>query len=246
MLPRGSPTVLAIAGGLLVVHTCTLVGGALSKVTIVVCAFALMVGGPIAILAWIGSLPDLDEKRRQRRRLQNIERSEASLWQRTLLELEPSASAPLAQANYPMHHRAATSGKLDVLSRVVDALAVWMRERNSAKRPVLALLAVVASALGFAGCSTSVPPPEAWAHVRPGMGTTELVAVVGGPDYVRSNGTAEVWQYCRDSRGFPGRDEGRYAKYFTAVLVDGQVVREVHPYRVASSASCEDYYRADF
>lgn len=246
MLPRGSPTVVAIAVGLLVVHSCTLVG--MSKVTIAFCAFALMIGGPIAILAWFGSLPDLDERRRQRRRLLKIEKAQASLWQRTLIELEPSVSAPRPHAEYPARRRDASSSKHDVhraLARVGDALAAELRElreRKSARRPILALLLAVASALGVAGCSMGVPP-EAWAHVRAGMGTTELVALVGGPDYVRSNGTAEVWQYCRD---FPGRDEGRFAKYFTAVLVDGQVVREVHPYRVASSAGCEDYYRADF
>jgi hypothetical protein len=104
----------------------------------------------------------------------------------------------------------------------------------------LALGLAAASAVGLSGCGV---PPEAWAAVRPGMGTTELVSLVGGPDYVRSNGTAEVWQYCRD---WPGRDEGRYARYYTAILVDRQTVREIQPYPVASSAGCEDFYRAEF
>lgn len=79
--------------------------------------------------------------------------------------------------------------------------------------------------------------------VRPGMGTTQLVSLVGGPDYVRSNGTTEIWQYCRD---FPGRDEGRWARYYTAIVVDRQTVREIQPYPVASNAGCEDFYRAEF
>jgi hypothetical protein len=118
-----------------------------------------------------------------------------------------------------------------------------VREGKRATRPILALWLAAASALGLAGCGV---PPEAWAAVRPGMGTTELVSLVGGPDYIRSNGTAEVWQYCRDFPGFPLRDEGRYARYYTAVLVDRQTVREVQPYPVLSAAGCEDFYRAEF
>ena len=87
------------------------------------------------------------------------------------------------------------------------------------------------------------PEPLAWDVLRPGMGTAELTALVGPPQQIKSNGTLEVWQYCRD---FPGRDEGRWARYYTAVLVDRQVVQQVQPYPVMSAAGCEDYYRAEF
>ncbi len=75
------------------------------------------------------------------------------------------------------------------------------------------------------------------------MGTAELVSIAGGPDYVRSNGTNEIWQYCRD---FYGRDEGRFARYYTTVLVDKQTVQDVRPYPVLSNAGCEEFYRANF
>lgn len=240
MLPRRPALILAV--GLLTVHACALLGGAMSEAVVVFCAFALMIGAPIIILAWFGSSSDLDEKRRQRHRRLENEKSEAVLWQRTLRELQLSA--------WPLLHPAALSGSDQngsdgtsahrVFARVAAALTGWVREGRRATRPILALCLAIASTIGVAGCGV---PPEAWAAVRPGMGTTELVSLVGGPDYIRSNGTAEVWQYCRD---FPGRDEGRYARYYTAILVDRQTVREVQPYPVASSAGCEDFYRAEF
>lgn len=244
MLPRSSPLLLLVsAGGLLAVHACIMLGGAMREAAVAFCAFALMIGSPIAILAWFGSLFDLDEKRRARHRQLKNEKSEALLWKRTLLELQPSAWPPqhrpvlsgsglIGSDGRPASHRA--------FARVAAALARWFREGKRVKRPILALCLAIASTIGIAGCGV---PPEAWAMVRPGMGTAELVALVGGPDYIRSNGTAEVWQYCRD---FPGRDEGRYARYYTAVLVDRQQVREVRPYPVFSAAGCEDFYRAEF
>ena len=231
---------LILAAGLLTVHACALLGGTMSKAAVVFCAFALMIGAPIIILAWFGSLTDREEKRQARHRHLRHARSEALLWQRTLHELQPAwpalAHAPKERVSALRRGRA----------RVAAALApwlgkgTWLREVKSIRRSILALCLAVASAIGLAGCGVQ---PEAWAAVRPGMGTTELVSLVGGPDYIRSNGTAEVWEYCRD---FPGRDEGRYARYYTAILVDRQTVREVQPYPVASSAGCEDFYRAEF
>jgi hypothetical protein len=240
MLPRCYALVLATAAALLVALTCIQLDAA--EAAVVFCAFALMVASPIAILAWFGSLSDLDEKRRAgRRQLQN-ERSEALLWQRTLQELHPSAWAHLHHASGSTAHPNGSQGKFvdRAFACVAAALATWAGEAKRVTRPILALCVTVASTLGIVGCGV---PPEAWGMVRPGIGTTELVALVGGPDYVRSNGTAEVWQYCRD---FPGRDEGRYARYYTAVLVDKQVVQQVQPYPVMSAAGCEDYYRAEF
>jgi hypothetical protein len=240
MLQRRPALILAALAGLLTVHACALLGGAMSEATVVFCAFALMIGAPIIILAWFGSLTDREEKRQARHRHMRHARSEALLWQRTLHELQPAwpalTHAPRERVS------ALRRGRARVAAALTPWLGkgTWLREVKSIKRSILALCLAVASATGLAGCGV---PPEAWAAVRPGMGTTELVSLVGGPDYIRSNGTAEVWQYCRD---FPGRDEGRYARYYTAILVDRQTVREVQPYPVASSAGCEDFYRAEF
>jgi hypothetical protein len=240
MLPKGSSLVIAGAATLLVVHASIMLGRAMSEAALAFCAFALMIGAPITILAWFGSLTDREEKRQARRRHKRHARSEALLWQRTLHELQPAWPAP---AHAPKERVSALRrGRARVAAALAPRLGkgTWLREVKSIKRSILALCLAVASAIGLAGCGV---PPEAWAAVRPGMGTTELVSLVGGPDYIRSNGTAEVWQYCRD---FPGRDEGRYARYYTAILVERQTVREVQPYPVASSAGCEDFYRAEF
>jgi hypothetical protein len=238
MLPRRPSLFVAAAVAVLAVHALTMLGRAASEAALAFCAFALMIGAPVAVLVWFGSLTDREANDQARRRRLQGARAEALLWQRTLHDLQP-AWAPLVHSeekHVPASRRA----------RVAAALApwlrreAWLREERSIPRSILALCLAVASTLGLAGCGV---PAEAWAMVRPGMGTTELVSLVGGPDYIRTNGYAEVWQYCRD---FPGRDEGRYARYYTAVLVSGQTVKEVQPYPVASSAGCEDFYRAEF
>jgi hypothetical protein len=214
----------------------------MSEAAIVFCAFALMIAGPIAILVWCGSLSELEEKRKANRHRLKSEKSDALLWQRTLHDLEPFDSAHLHRARDSARESIGANGESDhhTFAHVAAALATLVGVGKRATSPILALCVTVASTLGIAGCGV---PPEAWAAVRPGMGTKDLVALVGGPDYVRSNGTVEVWQYCRD---FPGRDEGRYARYYTAVIVDKREVREVQPYPAVSAAGCEDYYRADF
>lgn len=235
MLPRGSSLVLAGAAGMLALHVCISLGTGTSEAVVAFCAFALMIAGPIAILVWFGSLSDRDERLRARRRRRDAEDAQALLWQRTLreLEAEPNLATPMVYAR-------TTTAPDSALAKVAAALAASIDEAKRATRPILTLCLVVASAIGLPGCGV---PPEAWAAVRPGMGTAELVSLVGGPDYVRSNGTGEVWQYCRD---WPGRDQGRYARYYTAVLVDRQQVREVQPYAVFSDAGCEDFYRSEF
>jgi hypothetical protein len=238
MLPRGSRLLFATAAGLLVVHASILLGGPLREAAVAFCALALLVGAPIAVLVWFGSLSELEAKRSERRRQVKLQRSEALLWQRTLEELRLSAGAP-PRGPAPSMSEASHSVE-PALARVGAALARSVDEGKRATRPILALFLAVASSIGFAGCGV---PAEAWAFVRPGMGTAELVSVVGGPDYVRSNGPVEVWQYCRD---FPGRDEGRYARYYTAVLVENEQVKDVRPYPVLSNAGCKDFYRAEF
>jgi hypothetical protein len=65
---------------------------------------------------------------------------------------------------------------------------------------------------------------------------------------VRSNGTNEIWQYCRDLhwRERFWRDEGRFAEYYTTVLVNNQTVQDIKPYPVLSDAGCQEFYRASF
>src|SRR5688572_16901752 len=130
MLPRGSRLILATAAVLITVHACVWLGGAMSEAAIAFCSFALMIAGPIFILAWFGSLSELDEKRRARERQVNNQKSDALLWQKTLQEFQPSARGylhrPSSSANDPNSadgrsaHRAFTS--------VASALAPWLSE----------------------------------------------------------------------------------------------------------------------
>jgi len=242
MLPKGSALVIAAVAAVLLVHSCILLGG--GQFAVVFCIFALMIAGPIAILAWFGSLPDLDERARTRRHELTLERADALLWQRTLAEQQPFAASRVYVSPPPVRIRKrqrASRTALSLLSRVAGAFSRLTWEGKRFVRPILALWVTVASTIGLAGCGGV--PPEAWMAVRPGMNTAELVSLVGGPDYVRSNGTAEVWQYCRD---FPGRDEGSHARYYTAILVDKQVIKDVRPLPVLSDAGCHDFYRANF
>lgn len=242
MVPRRGLFVIAGLAALLLVQACAVLGG--SVVTAGLCAFALMIGAPIAILAWFGSLTDRDAKLQARRRGLEVERSQALLWQRTLEELQPvwlmQSATVAAQTERAAKHTDVAAAARMVSHHVAAAFAKCMREGRRAARPIMGLYVAIASTIGLGACGV---PPEAWAMVRPGMGTAELVAIAGGPDYVRSNGTNEVWQYCRD---FYGRDEGRNARYYTAVLVNNQTIQDVRPYPVLSDAGCYDFYRANF
>lgn len=239
MLQKGSPFLLTAAIIVLLVHACILFGGA--KVAVVLCTFALMIGGPAALLVWFGSLPDIEERRQKKLRERHRADSDAALWQQTLKAMQTAYIAPPriqphsgARATSPPGVAAARAGG-----------QFHQRAPSHARaslRPILALSAMVASAIGVAGCATEIPP-EAWSAVRPGMKTAELVSLIGGPDYVRSNGAAEVWQYCRDSYG---RDEGRNALYYTAILIDKQEIRDVKVHPVYSGAGCQEFYRASF
>lgn len=225
MLPRSSPLLLvATAVGLLAVHSCIMLGGAMREAAVAFCAVALLIGAPIAILAWLGSLPDRDEKLRQQQRNLKKQQSEALLWQATLLELQPPAPSGSATSR---------AGE-EAFARVASAPANWLGRR---RRPILALCVTVASTLGLMGCYGG-PTPN-WAAVHPGMGTPELVSLVGAPEQIKSNGTAELWQYCRDFFG-------RNADYYMAVLIDSDQVKDVRPYPVLSNAGCEDFYRTGF
>jgi len=238
MLHKGSPFLLAAAIIVLLVHACILIGGA--KVAVVVCTFALMIGGPVALLIWFGSLSDLEERQRRQRRDRHQAHTDAALWQQTLNAMQATYAAPFHIA------QTTASPAANISTAAIRPSIHFARQASSGRRgyvrPILALSAMVASAIGVAGCATEIPP-EAWSAVRPGMKTAELVSLIGGPDYVRSNGAAEVWQYCRDSYG---RDEGRNALYYTAILIDKQEIRDVKVHPVYSGAGCQEFYRASF
>jgi hypothetical protein len=89
------------------------------------------------------------------------------------------------------------------------------------------------------------------------MGTAELTALVGPPQQIKSNGTLEVWQYCR--AGFLSRFDRdaqfdqfgreplikRRAQYYVSVWVENDQVREIKPYPVVSrNAGCDDFFQA--
>lgn len=239
MLQRAT-YVLAIAAGSSALCACTLAGGMPSRVAVAFYAFALMIGGPIAVLAWVGSLADRDTMGEAQRERLNSAKSDALLWQDTLLELQ-GAAWPHDTPFILIQPASTRTGLIDKMRAwIVAARDRGISDAKRIKRSILALLIAATSGLGMTGCGV---PAEAWVAVQPGMSTAQLVSIVGGPDYVRSNGTGEVWQYCRD---FPGRDEGRWARYYTAVFVDKQTVRDVKPYPVLSNAGCEDFYRANF
>lgn len=245
---RGSPLILLFAAvtGLLAVHTCIQLGGFMREAAVAFCAFALMIGAPVAILVWFGSLSDQEAKRRSRHRREWTQKADDILWRRTLLDLQNSSVYPQYEtapsvfaSNSPNKGFAPTQS----VAAVASGPSVGTRARRF-KKAILGQCVSVASAIGLMGCET-VPPPMPM--VQPGMGTAELVALVGGPDYIRSNGPVEVWQYCRDfGQRLPWRDEGRNAKYYAAVLVDHDQVKEVRPYAVYSDAGCKDFYRAEF
>jgi hypothetical protein len=247
MLPRNSIAIfLAAATGLVAIHLCIQFGGTLREAAVAFCAIALLIGAPIAVLAWLGSLPDRESKRIARRHELKAQQAEAQLWQQTLHELQVTSAPPRQYpilSGDPSHH---DRTRHPLLSRVAPAPAAAIGKGERANRPILALWLAVAAAAGLAGCETGARD-DGWMMVQPGIGTAQLVSLVGGPDYVRSNGTTEVWQYCRD-RTFPIKwaDEGRNARYYTAVLVDQDLVREVRPYAVQSRAGCKDFYRAEF
>jgi hypothetical protein len=240
MSPRSSLLfVLATAAGLLTVHACILLGGAPRVAAVAFCAFALLIAAPIAILAWIGSLSGWGETSRQRDRQLKREKQEALLWQRTLSELQ----APLWSEHPRVYSGSGPDGFDQTgLARAASAPARPGRPVRTANRRILAHCIAVASTFGLMGCSAwnyVWGPPAEWGMVRPGIGTAELVSLVGAPTQIKSNGTAEVWHYCRD---FFGRD----ARYYFAVLVDREQVQEVRPYNALSRAGCEEYYRAEF
>jgi len=241
MLPKGSALIIAGVTAVLLVHSCILLGG--SQLAVVLCIIGLMIAGPIAILAWLGLSPDLEDRARNRLHETTLERADALLWQRTLAAegLSPSTRTFVSPPPVRDVELQSPSQRPQQRSRMAAPVTQLTRQGNRLARPILALWVTVASAVGLAGCGGV--PPEAWMAVRPGMNTAELVSLVGGPDYVRSNGTAEVWQYCRD---FPGRDEGSHARYYTAILVDKQVIKDVRPLPVLSNAGCQDFYRANF
>ena len=147
MLPRGSPLIVATAALLLTVHACVWLGGVMSEAAIAFCAFALMIAGPIFVLAWFGSLSELEEKRRARQRQVNNQKSDALLWQRTLQELHPSAREYLHRPSGSTNDPNNSDGRFAhrAFASVASALAAWVSEGRRLTRPILALCVTVAS-----------------------------------------------------------------------------------------------------
>lgn len=232
MLPRStSLLLLATAVSLLAVHSCIMLGGAMREAAVAFCAFALLIGAPIAILAWVGSVSELGEKTRKRRLQFKKQKSDARLWQATLAELQRPALSGSASSNLSQS-----------FAGVASPPEIRRRRTRSAGRRVSALFAAVASALGLMGCDHYdyfYGSPSPWALVQPGLSTPELVSLVGAPTQIRTDGPQEVWQYCRDFFG-------RNARYYMSVLIVQEQVQAVRPYPVASHAGCEDFYRSGF
>jgi len=236
------------------VHLAIMLGGAMREAAVAFCAFALLVGAPIAILAWFGSLSDAGEKSRRQRQQLKRQTSEADLWRRTLLELQPYTAVSDDSRPIPASHPDHPNGLAASDRPVAGIKRVPMRQhraRAAAERPVLGHLAIVATVFGLMGCATD-DHLYAWQAVRPGMGTAELTALVGAPQQIKSNGTVEVWQYCpgnffvRDGMFDQFERQPLFkqrAGYYVAVWIDNEQVREVKPYPVASNASCADFFQ---
>ncbi len=226
MLSKRAPILLfaTAAGLLLLLHACISFGGAVRVAAVGFCAVTILVLSPVAILLWLGSLSDLSAKSAQRRRALRQANAESRLWLATLAELEqpqlpPGREAPANVASAPPPRTLATV-------------------RNRA----LGLFAAATSAFGLMGCETYdyfYGDPLDIAIVQPGMGTTELVALLGAPQQIKSDGVRDVWQYCRDFLD-------RNARYYIAVMIEEERVQAVRPYPVASRAGCEDFYRTGF
>jgi hypothetical protein len=216
--------------GLVFLHACILLGGIAGKAAVVICAVAVLIGAPIAVLAWLGSLADTDAQRKRERRRLAVERYQAQLWCDTLMELQPAAYAEIAPLIRSQPPRVSSP------SPVVWGSRLLQRPVAGARRRILALVFTIGSVIGLMGCDTTGPD---WAAVQPGMAKTDLVALVGAPQQIKTNGSIELWQYCRDFLG-------RNARYYMTVLLDQEQVRDVRPYPVWSNAGCEDFFRAAF
>jgi hypothetical protein len=259
MQQRVSPLLLAAAAALVVVHCSIMLGGMMREAAVAFCAFALLIGAPVAILVWFGSVTDLGSSRGRRRQQLARQKTNAALWQQVLSDAERAAPLAGGAALAPR----ATDSPPEASAGAVRARAQHAHlgrrgERKGNKRRILAHSAAAASILGLMGCADTYeafyPEPPAWNVVRPGMGTAELTALVGPPQQIKSNGTIEVWQYCRKS--FLERDAQfdqfgaqplikRRADYYVAVWVENEQVREVKPYPVVSrNAGCDDFFQA--
>lgn len=227
MLSKRAPILLfaTAAGLLLLLHACISFGGTVRVAAVGFCAVAILVLSPVAILVWLGSLSDLSAKSAQRRRAMRKQDAESRLWLATLAELEqPPPVGRGAPAN------------------VASASAPPPRTLATVRNRAFGLFAAATSAFGLMGCETYdyfYGDPIDIAIVQPGMGTTELVALLGAPQQIKSDGVRDVWQYCRDFLD-------RNARYYIAVMIEEERVQAVRPYPVASRAGCEDFYRTGF
>jgi hypothetical protein len=228
-----------VAGSLLAIVASIRAGGVAREAVLVVSAFLLMIGGPIAILCWFGSLTDLEEKKRARHRQLKKEKLEARLWEHTLRELQTQSGAESCRA--PPGSRPSSSARSIEPRKANASVAPASGSRasnDSAIGRMPALFTTVASTIGLMGCFQTVDP-AVWPMVHPGMPAPELVALAGAPQQIKTNGPKEVWQYCDDFLR-------RRADYYVAVFMDNDHVVSVHPLPVYSYSGCEDFYRTTY
>jgi hypothetical protein len=226
----------AVAGSLLAIVASIRAGGVAREAVLVACAFLLMIGAPIAILCWFGSLTDLEGKRRAHHRQLKKEKLEAHLWEHTLRELQAQSGLAAPLTGRP--HSSARSIEPRI-AYVSDAPASGSRASNDgAIGRVPALFMAVASTIGLMGCFQTVDP-AVWPMVHPGMPAPELTALAGAPQQIKTNGPKEVWQYCDDFLR-------RRADYYVAVFMENDRVVSVHPLPVYSYSGCEDFYRTTY
>ena len=131
--------IIASAASVLLVHVWILLGAGIAAAA--VCAFALMIGAPIAILFWLGSLTDGEAQRRAQARKLRGEHHDALLWQRTMDELQPTWPEYRYVAPADVHTARKRAGA--IVRRVADIVAAAFAPRmlgaKRLARPIVGL-----------------------------------------------------------------------------------------------------------
>jgi len=84
------------------------------------------------------------------------------------------------------------------------------------------------------GCSHA--PAADWPDIEKGMMTSDVLAMLGAPQHVQTNGNIEAWKYCRDFFGY-------FANRSVVIWMDKGYVSSVQYHRNLSDGSCEDFFR---
>jgi hypothetical protein len=224
-------------GGLLVV--CIVCASATSgnsagELGLAMGAFALMIGAPIGVLCWFGSVTDIDDRKKLRRGLLRKEQREASLFAQTLADLQAEAAHARPLSRRLVTEAPSVSQTID--PRIPPPATQAVSARMSGRLAAFAV--TVASTVGLMGCFQTVDP-AVWPMVQPGMPAPDLVALAGAPQQIKTNGTKEIWQYCDDFLR-------RRADYYVSVFMESDRVVSVRPLPVASYSGCQDFYRTTY